>query len=75
MYGLHLAPKLSTFMNLLTSYIVPAAFGGTLGAIGFVCGCVACVGSFAEGLRQFVAPEPYSRPISTLLVDWMPQGR
>ncbi|MBU6234809.1 MAG: hypothetical protein KGQ41_03105 [Alphaproteobacteria bacterium] len=74
LYGLYLAPKLGTLMNLLTSYIVPIAFGATMGGIGLICGSVACVGSFAEALRQFVALEPYSMPISRVLVDWLPKG-
>ncbi|NBX66531.1 MAG: hypothetical protein EBQ96_06000 [Proteobacteria bacterium] len=74
MYGIYLSPKLGIFMNMLTSYIIPAAFAGTMGSIGLACGCAACVGSFGEALRQFVTEKPYSMPVSCMLIEWLPKG-
>lgn len=71
-FGLGMSPRMSTFMQLLTSYALPLFFGVVCGVLGLVLGCLALIGSAVEAVAQLFRAMPYARPISRILVDWVP---
>ena len=73
-FGYKIAPRFGAFIDMLTGWTIPLLCAGAFGGIGLCLGCVACIGCCAEGLRQFVAPMPYDKPISRILIDWIPSA-
>lgn len=71
-WGWNIAPRFGFWGNLLTGWALPFLFAAVLGAIGATLGSLAWTGSMIEACAQLFLSQPYKRPISRMLVDWIP---
>ncbi len=71
-WGWRMAPRFGPMIDLLSGYTLPMLFAGAFSAVGSVLGVVSCFGCLGESLLQLFIQTPYPRPISRVLIDWVP---
>jgi hypothetical protein len=71
--GWRIAPRFGFWGDLLTGWFFPFLFAGVCGSIGAALGGFAFSGSLFEAGAQLFLREPYKRPISRMLIDWIPE--
>lgn len=71
-WGWKIAPRFGVWFNMLTLYALPFMFAAAFGAAGWFLGVGAAIGSAGEAVLQLFISQPYRRPISRMLIDWIP---
>lgn len=71
-WGWSIAPRFGFWFSLLTGWAIPFLFAAFFGAIGGVLGSAAALGSAGEAVFQLFTSHPYKRPVSRMLIDWIP---
>lgn len=71
--GWRIAPRFGFFLDMLSLWFLPFLFAAVLGSMGGTLGYLAFIGSMVEAFAQLFLAEPYNRPLSRVLVDWIPE--